>query len=302
MGVFDSRAKFLEWWNSPSSQQWWKSLPSTGGVWREVFNICASRFQSGFSNSTPRGVGNIFDPQPSQRAGYWGSYRSRIPDSVHDDFQPSSSFTFSKRQSSCDSKKIIPGRVSIQLRPENICFMREGQDYDTTHVTERGSRELRELRDIADMWLDFLQKSWDRLGGLSFRKCSGVLDIDLDSLENLNQFLVSENHVQIALFQSLGHVERIARDSMKHLRLHSSMTELYCPMGKFKNGGCGFWVEMGILHQNAVEAEYIGCYEGTGLMAKFTHSRSVLHAFKVPFRWLFCLAVFSLWIIARTSY
>ncbi|KAL4910552.1 hem-containing dehydratase protein [Aspergillus multicolor] len=275
LGIFESAALYQHWWHSLAVRHWWHRLPPTAGVWREVYTIPASRFQSGFNQPTPVGIGNVFTPQLSKRAGYWGAYRARIPDCTHDDFQPSPVFAQSPREiNRVKSTQVSPGRTRIKRSPHNLCFIREGQDYEVATGDERSSAQHWQMRQAADSWLTFLEEQWDQLGGLSFLRCSRIPDTalaSLDKVHSLSDIPTTNDCVQIALFQSLWHMERLARGLQDHLHLHSSLNRLYCPMGKFKDGQCGFWVEMGILPRGAMEAEYVGCLKGTGLMDYHGH-------------------------------
>ncbi|KAL2826182.1 heme-containing dehydratase protein [Aspergillus pseudoustus] len=286
LAIFESPTAYRRWWSSCPARHWWLNIPTTAGVWREVYTIPASRFQSGCNQPKQIGIGNVYMPEPSKRAGFWGAYRARVPDSANDTFQLSPVFQSSRGINRQKSTKLNPRRVRLSSNPENICFLREGQDYKIATPHERSSSDYWNMRQAADSWLASIEERWDRLGGLSFLRCSRVPDtilVSLDTLDSLIEIPTTEDCVQIALFQSLGHVERLARSSHDHLHLHSSLTELYCPMGKFKDGQSGFWVEMGILPRGGVEAEYVGCVEGTGLMNYEGHEG---FCSLTPFPWL----------------
>ncbi|KAK7943324.1 uncharacterized protein PG986_012437 [Apiospora aurea] len=60
----------------------------------------------------------------------------------------------------------------------------------------------------------------------------------------------------------LSDIEHLARYDKVHVKLHRNFLAAYGPGGDIL-----LWVDMGILKGDEMDAEYVGCYEGTGFMA-----------------------------------
>lgn len=63
--------------------------------------------------------------------------------------------------------------------------------------------------------------------------------------------------------------ERAGRAHRGHVKLRKKFMEAYCPVGKMGNGvgKITLWEETSIMKGNEIQAEYIGCRDGTGFMA-----------------------------------
>ncbi|KAK8085189.1 hypothetical protein PG997_006460 [Apiospora hydei] len=65
----------------------------------------------------------------------------------------------------------------------------------------------------------------------------------------------------------LSHIEHLARYDKVHVKLRHNFLAAYGPGGVMAGGDILLWVDMGILKGDEMDAEYVGCYEGSGFMA-----------------------------------
>ncbi|KAG9518378.1 hypothetical protein KCU93_g8442, partial [Aureobasidium melanogenum] len=73
--------------------------------------------------------------------------------------------------------------------------------------------------------------------------------------------------IEILYYSDLRWMERVGRRDKTHVKLRSKFMEQYGPGGDMSHGDLLLWVELGVLNAKDIEAEYIGCYEGTGFLA-----------------------------------
>lgn len=55
------------------------------------------------------------------------------------------------------------------------------------------------------------------------------------------------------------------------MALRRKFMEVYGPGGPMEGGKLVLWVDLGILKGHNMEAEYVGCFEGTGFLAYKDH-------------------------------
>ncbi|KAK8120817.1 heme-containing dehydratase protein [Apiospora kogelbergensis] len=69
---------------------------------------------------------------------------------------------------------------------------------------------------------------------------------------------------QLLFWLDLSHMEHIGRWDKVHITLRRSFLDAYGPGGVMDGGDLLLWVDLGVLKSNEMDAEYVGCYEGTG--------------------------------------
>lgn len=296
VAYWSSIDQFEEFKVQSNVQTFWDSLPDDAGVWQEIIIASTNRFQFGTNSQVQTGASSIFGLVESDKAGFWGSYRARIPDSKTDALAtplipvPATSrydLPRYKRLESFSSTGEYPtedavhGRVEVDQYPDNVCFVRESQVRKGIEELEQRIWQERMLHH-ASSWCDHLASQGDQSGVLAFRITASPGNGDDDKpilLTNSREddgmpneeYRPSDIHMaaetnQFGYFVDLGYLERAARSHRGHLRLRDEMNKAYCPMGSLEDGKSLFWVEMCILKRGDFKGMYIGCREGTGLM------------------------------------
>lgn len=246
------------WFAQPAVCAWWRALPITGevGVWREVMNCSKDYYQFGGGGDRKGGIGVLGELAPTDKFGYWGGYRDRVPASTTDKFRsplidvpdPTTGDTLGRR-------------LSVDA-PDNICFIREAQAWDTAGPEER-KIWMESMEPVVDRWVTMLRDKPQETGCLSMRHCA---ELDVKS------GTVLERQSQIVFLLSLKHIERAARSTHTHLAVKKTYTEMYTEP-KFKPQ-MHAWVEMLIAKKGELETEYVNCHPMTGLLPYF-ESREV---------------------------
>ena len=78
---------------------------------------------------------------------------------------------------------------------------------------------------------------------------------------------VMEKQSQLAFLLSLAHIERAARTAHAHLAVKKTFTDMYTEP-RF-TPRMHIWVEMMIVKQGGLDAEYLNCHPLTGLLPYF---------------------------------
>lgn len=246
---------YSDWFAQPDVRSWWERLPCHAdhlvGFWREAMTPHKDYFQYGAGVDRKAGFSALGEIVPSDKFGYWGGYRDRVPASAHDKFitplntmpQPLLQDTLGKR-------------LSVRI-PDNICFIREGQSWDRAGDQER--RIWKESMEpvVAD-WVSYLRDNPAETGCLSLRFCRE---------QDVSTGMSQEKQSQIAFLLSLRHIERAARTAHTHLAVKDKLMEMYREP-KF-TPQMHIWVEMFILKSEDLETEYVNCHPHTGLLPYF---------------------------------
>ncbi|KAG9957677.1 hypothetical protein KCU61_g8949, partial [Aureobasidium melanogenum] len=263
--------KQYEFWAASSSvQQFWDNLSDDAGVWREVMRVPTSRYTFAANQDLRWGLTSLIDKlRASDDEGYWGVYRHRI--GSKDDTFTSPYVTASKAKNAQNGRVLdIPakgprnsndirlGRVRVDGVPNNICFVREGQRQPNV-AQEELDLWLEKVAPHARSWIEHLDSNREKNGVLSFSthvsKQSKLSDSDAAETD------------QLAYFVDLAHFEASGRAFKDHVQLRKIVMEMYGPGGPMEGiGKAELYVELLILKSNELQAEYIGCLEGTGLM------------------------------------
>ena len=118
-------------------------------------------------------------------------------------------------------------------------------------------------------WMDHLDTERNKNGVVSFtfnvghEEPKSTFEPDTD-LEEATDAVAEMN--QLMYFLDLAHFEYAGRAFKDHVILRKNTFELYGKTGKHAKGKLSIWVELAILKSGDMDAEYIGCREGTGLM------------------------------------
>jgi len=267
LSYWESPKAYDNWWSSSPVTELWSSLPDDAGVWREKLTLPMSRVQLGTSQERPSGFAHLGKLVPNTtKSGYWGCYRDRIEEATPTEPLASSLEAFPKPRKA--SGEIRKGRVKMENFPDNICVIVEGQDHADIEERER-EHWINHFDKPARKWITDVTGSGESGGVLSARLCcapsSGLIS---DKFDNSKFTTLDYNRkVQVLYFLDMGYMERVGIQNKGHVALRENFMRSYCPGGPMIKGKLLMWVEMGILKATEIEAEYIGCYDGTGFMA-----------------------------------
>jgi len=261
---------YASWASSDAVTKFWASLPPDAGVWREIMTVPKSRYMFAANQEIKWGLATMLDLRPSSDKGYWGVYRHRLSDTpdVHTD--PADTFTSpfvtpakATANRDEDSKPVLAaspsititirhGRVRVSNPPDNLCFVREGQQQAELVGIEK-EIWLEEIMPLVESWVHHLDAERDKNGVVALsthvedsKSCAGA-DV-------------------VAYFMDLAHFEKAGRSFRGHVKLREKVMSLYGPGGKLSGGKAALFVELCVLKKGDLEAEYIGCAENTGLM------------------------------------
>jgi hypothetical protein len=282
-------ADYEAWRETGPVKEFWDSLPDDAGVWREVMTVPKSRFMHASSQDVKSGIATLLELKHSTDEGYWGVYRHRlstVPDKYTD---PSDTFTSPYVTSAKPNAnkpvinipksfvgKTVNGRVQISNVPDNICFVREGQRQPNVSKEELDAW-LESIAPHAKSWIEHLDTERNKNGVLAFTTHIGYEKPSSDNPDNLGHDLdpsadlevdatkIPETN-QLGYFLDLAHFELAGRSFRGHVQLRKNTMELYGPGGKMSSGKAVLYVELCVLKSGDLDAEYIGCAEGTGLM------------------------------------
>ncbi|KAF4822799.1 Phenylacetaldoxime dehydratase [Colletotrichum tropicale] len=201
----------------------------------------------------------------SEKIGYWGCLRDRLAQATADEKFSSPLAEMPERVP--ELKEIRRGRTSITKVPDNICFLVEGQDHSAMTPAEK-TYWFEEFDELVTGWMHHLGDN---------AAANGLLDVRMGYVPENGRFRDHEgpinlNHsrkIELFYWMDMSKFERAGRVHRGHVKLRKKWMEAYCPVGPMGNGvgKITLWGETSILKDGDVQAEYIGCREGTGFMA-----------------------------------
>lgn len=270
--------KLAAWFASDPVSSFWRNLPNDAGVWREFLTVDTGRTQNACTAESPDGVNGLDQMKVfSEKIGYWGCARDRIPDS-----SPEERFSGSLKEvpeRTPEDGTIRQGRTIITEAPDDMCFLIEGQDHSLMSVEER-QHWFAEFDDLVTGWMLHLEEK---------SRENGLLDVRMGYVPEKGNFRTSGpvylNHnrkIEQFFWLDMQKFERSGRVHHGHIKLRRKWMEHYSPGGPMGNGvgRTILWQETSILKGKDIEAEYIGCREGTGLMGydstEFVKSKTVM--------------------------
>ncbi|EXJ53656.1 uncharacterized protein A1O5_13108 [Cladophialophora psammophila CBS 110553] len=276
---------YEKWKETDEVKQFWDSLPDDAGVWREVMTVPKSRYMFAANQHETSGLATMLGLKDSTDEAYWGVYRHRLsanPDEYTDPNDTFSSPLVTTAKAKPDpSKKVVDlsksptpdkirrGRVKINNIPDNLCYCREGQRQPNLPPEELETWKEK-LAPYALTWMNHLDTERNKNGVVSFTfniahlnpkptlDPGADLEVDTDAVAETNQLMY---------LLDLAHFELAGRSFKDHVHLRKTTFEMYGPGGRHgENGKLSIWVELCILKSGDMDAEYVGCREGTGLM------------------------------------
>ncbi|KAF9777204.1 hypothetical protein IL306_004509 [Fusarium sp. DS 682] len=272
MTYWTSPQAFKTWWESDATRSFWESLPDDAGFWRESVCLPATRAMHEVTGEHTVGFGHCGELAPlTEKTGYWGAYRSRMtPDFEGDTF---SSPLPDLQTSASMSDKVRHGRIQMTGFPDNLCIVIEGQDYSAMKEKERSYWD-ENFDQLTKDWVTTVVTSGPDKGMVSARAChafagekslgtSNGTNTDKDIFPGLDYI----RQAQILFWTDISKMEHIGRWDKGHVKLRRNFMTAYGPGGPVQGGDLLLWVDLGIIKGSELDAEYIGCYEGTGFLA-----------------------------------
>ncbi|KAJ1326899.1 phenylacetaldoxime dehydratase family protein [Microdochium nivale] len=272
LAYWNSFEAYTLWWNSGPVSNFWSALPNDAGMWREVLTVSGRRTQYGTNKDKDNGLSRITPRVLAlDKVGYWGCYRDRIIDATPKSRLQSSLAELPARSApAADGSGKRLGRHLLTKFPDNLCFVVEGQDHSLISEEER-HYWFDNFDSLATNWMQDLQNADPKETGLlDSRLCysskSGTFRARSPEALNYNK------KIQLFYFLDLKCMERIGRSNKGHVALRDSFANSYCPAGPMGAAGqLNLWVETSIIKSDEIEAEYIGCLEGTGFLGYDYH-------------------------------
>ncbi|KNG90828.1 hypothetical protein ANOM_000955 [Aspergillus nomiae NRRL 13137] len=245
----------------------WDALPDDAGIYRETITVASDRTQYATNKPQNIGMGCLGPCAPLvDKTGYWGCYYHRIPaiaSATGPEGRLPSPLKGAPRRRE-DTRDIRHGRVRLTRFPENLCFVVEGQDHSGLTDVERETW-FGKFDASATGWLSELQSAGSETGLLDKRMCYDPRSGRFRDGEP-EEFGYNRK-VQLFYFLDMECMERMGRMSKVHVRLRKDFLRAYGPGGELaETGGICLWVETSILKAGGLDCEYVGCWDGTGLM------------------------------------
>lgn len=274
MSHWASPQTFKSWWESPEVSAFWASLPDDAGFWRETVSLPATRAmhqavaedqRDGFGHCSERIV------PLTERIGYWGAYRSRLT-KAHPDDQFASALPAAPRPRPL-GQNVRPGRVRMTTLPDNLCFVVEGQDYGGMGDRERAHWD-EHFDGLAKQWVTNVVTGGAEKGLVSARAChgfAGAKQLGATAAAGIFPGLEYNRQAQLLFWLDMSHMEHMGKHDPGHVKLVRKFREGYGPGGVMEGGDLMLWVDVGVLKAEEVDAEYVGCYDGTGFTAFDEH-------------------------------
>ncbi|EME89718.1 uncharacterized protein MYCFIDRAFT_119925, partial [Pseudocercospora fijiensis CIRAD86] len=269
MSYWFSPPQYESWWQSPNVADFWRNLPNAAGFWRERFQFTSKNSMFESNHARPNGFSHLGSFAPLvDNTGYWGAYRDRLDPNDH----LASPLQSVSTPAQISGPKIHPDRVKINTFPENICCVIEGQDFSAMQEKEL-QYWSENFNELTNEWVTICLEADGLDGILSSCLCHDPTSplIPPTTSRRWARGLKHTRRLQIFYFQDLSFMERLGKKYQAHRDLRKGFSKAYGPKGAMFGGELLLWVDLGVLKAGDIEAEYVGCYEGTGFMGFAGH-------------------------------
>ncbi len=253
----------LCYWTDPHEHRRWAAQPDVArlwsgahdlglgvGRWRELLQLQGERLETLDSAGVAgRGFSALGDLAPTGVHEYWGAMRDRISAS-HTDPLNGDAVAGPRAAGRRESQ---PRKLTLRA-PENVCFIRTGQDWSHTRGQQRETYE-QTVAPVLEQGADFLRDHPDETGCLSSRL---VREMDAD-------WQPQDRSCVLAYFRSLGHLERWTWSHPTHMAIFDAFMGLVSQAGG--DVQLRLWHEVAVLTSDTLGLEYLSCHPDTGLLA-----------------------------------
>lgn len=227
----------------------WTSLDRTpDGVGRYLEAIAPStdRFETLFSaTDRPEGAAVIADglSGPVAEHAYWGAMRDRLAVAQHDPLAGHGGIV----TEGVDRRKVVGDR-------HNLCLIRSGQDLDDAGYDER-SFYYSEVEPVLRAGMDFLRYEGRSVGCYSNRYLTVLDDTGATTRRTFG----------MSWWDDLASLEAWAKSHPTHVRIFGAAMRHLSTFGETTR--LRLFHEVSVVPADAQWFEYLGCREGTGLLA-----------------------------------
>lgn len=267
LAYWPSRGAYEEWTTASGFEGWWSGLDVGGaagnGWFLEVFFPTVDRFETLHNTPDPEGAANMREDLsgPIQEHGYWGSMRDRLPLSQTDHLvgeaaAPQGSSLSNGSSGAPKNGTGPPRRVRVPGR-RNLAVIRSGQDWSAALPEER-TLYLETMHPVLTKGMDFLRDHGDEVGCYSCRFME-IVDAKPDGAGG------TDRTFGLAYFDDLASLERWSREHPTHLAIFGGFGKYAKRLGEQMS--LRVFHEVLVLEPEQQLLEYIGCHEGTGMLA-----------------------------------
>lgn len=265
LAYWPSRGAYEGWAAASGFEGWWAGLGAGGNGWfLEVFFPTVDRFETIHNTRDPEGAANMRDglSGPIQEHGYWGSMRDRLPLSQTDTLAGEAAAPEGRGLSNGGSGAHEngagpPRRVRVPGR-RNLAVIRSGQDWSGT-VPEERALYLETMHPVLTKGMDFLRDHGDEVGCYS---CRFMEIVDGKPGPGAGG---ADRTFGLAYFDNLASLERWSREHPTHLAIFGGFGKYAKRLGEKMS--LRVFHEVLVLEPEQQLFEYIGCHEGTGMLA-----------------------------------
>jgi hypothetical protein len=256
LAYWPTKAAYTEWTSASGFQQWWDGLKpeeEKHGWSLEVFFPSVDRFETVFSDNTvPEGAAHMRQTVsgPLREHVYWGSMRDRLAVSQADDLVGETASMHGGRSNAETHKRVrVPGK-------QNLAIIRSGQDWSNTYPEER-KLYLETMHPVLIKGMDFLRDEGDKVGCYSCRFMSIV--------DPATQKADKDRTFGLAFFDDLSSLEKWSKEHKTHLDIFGGFLQYAKQLEN--NVSLRLFHEVLVLKPDQQLFEYIGCHDGTGMLA-----------------------------------
>lgn len=241
---------YRTWLEKPAVAAWRGqagSLPSVGVWWEPIIvdsgrieTITFKEFRRGFSGCPVMGLQN------TERSGYWGAARDRIPLAAEDRFEPTVTGTSDKPEMSSQTyRKLQP--------PKNMAVIRSGVSWEKCEGEQLEDYQQR-IKPKLDAGMEYLRSNPVESGCFALRQVSCISGSGEPLAEGYS----------LGAFVSMGHLESWAENHPSHLAIYS---RAMAARRKYQDAlQLRTYNEIFIVDEHNPAFEYFNCHPQTGLL------------------------------------
>ena len=254
IAYWPSQTAFDDWWSEAGYGDWYDDdarLSEAFGLWREIYVVPVTRFETLHSSKDPTGVSKLAKPlgDPVQEHNYWGGMRDRIAESETDAFDPSNPDLHSTKT----LRSSRGARMRVELA-DNICLIRSGQNWSQCAAEEIESYSDEVLPHLV-AGMAFLRDNPAKTGCLS---CRLMDEVALDGSHASQSF-------GLAAFTSMAHLEAWAKTHPTHLKIFNSFLAMV--QKRETPPQLKLWHEVLVARGEDSLCDYVNCHPQTGFLA-----------------------------------
>lgn len=206
-----------------------------------------------------------------QEHGYWGSMRDRLPLSQTDELSgikkaqappvppppPAAAEEYKSSSPGSSSVTIGKGRRVVVPGQKNLAVIRSGQDWSGTTPEER-KLYLESMQPVLEKGMGFLRDHGEEVGCYSCRFME-IVDPETGKPDGIDRTF------GLAYFDELASLEGWSKEHPTHLAIFGGFFQYAQKLAN--NVTLRVFHEVMVLEEGQQYFEYVGCHEGTGMLA-----------------------------------